>query len=98
MGVNRDVIGYVISMFDVAFQIRGSYVASFGILVRIHPLSNGIWWRWRTAGSKILDWADDHDPHSTIVEVESKKYEFSIRGESSFFGRDDLAVELKMVK
>lgn len=100
LGIGRSDLGN--AMLDLAFFANGSYIASLGVLVRgettADSFSKGIWWRWRTSAGEIFNWTDDHDPHETIVSINSENIEFSICGESSFLGRDDIAVKIRRIR
>jgi hypothetical protein len=82
------------AMFDVAFLIGGTYVASFGVLIRGHSIGSAIWWRLRTACS-VLDWIEDYERHEWKVNVGSRVYYVSIQDDSTFLGDDDLLVNLR---
>ncbi|QCO00551.1 hypothetical protein D3093_35505 (plasmid) [Azospirillum argentinense] len=92
MSIERNTGSYV--MFDVAFLISGTYVASYGALLRGHGIGSSIWWRWRTADA-VLDWVTDHTLHRTRVLIGTSAFDFSIRGDTSLLGHDDLLVELR---
>ncbi len=83
-----------LELLDFSFSVGGAYVASLGVLIDGRVFDSHMWYRYRTAAMDLLQWVGDRDRHEVIAAAGGTRYRFSVEGESSWLGYDDIAVTL----